>query len=166
MFPLWTNTSSLRSSAFIETAIKRERHLVPKATLQLIYRALIHPHFNYCNTVWLNCGITLTNKLQKLQNRAARVGRFQTTMKTLVTCLNSLMEKSSAPCSMKLKKPRWFISLYTGWLQNIYVLGLQYEKRHITLETLRINFASLYHGQIITKIALAIVAPSYGTNSH
>ena len=28
------------------------------------------------------------------------------------------------------------------------------------------NFASLYHGQIITKIALAIVAPSYGTNSH
>ena len=52
---------------------------------------------------------------------------------------------------MKLKKPRWFISLYTGWLQNIYLLGLQYEKRHITLETLRINFASLYHGQIITK---------------
>ena len=46
---------------------------------------------------------------------------------------------------MKLKKPRWFISLYTGWLQNIHVLGLQYEKRHITLETLRINFASLYH---------------------
>ena len=66
---------------------------------------------------------------------------------------------------MKLKKPRWFISLYTGWLQNIYFLSLHYEKQHITLETLRINFASLYHGQIITKIALAIVAPSYGKNS-
>ena len=66
---------------------------------------------------------------------------------------------------MKLKEPRWFLSLYTGWLQNIYVLGLQYEKQHITLETLRINFASLYYGQIITKIALAIVAPSYGKNS-
>ena len=25
--------------------------------------------------------------------------------------------------------------LYPGWLQNIYVLSLQYEKRHITLET-------------------------------
>ena len=61
---------------------------------------------------------------------------------------------------MKLKKPQWFISLYTGWLQNIYVLVL-----HITLETLRINFGSLYHGQIITKLALAIVVPSYGTNS-
>ena len=66
---------------------------------------------------------------------------------------------------MKLKKPRWFISIYTGWLQNIYVLGLQYEKRHITLETLRINFTSLYQEQIITKIALAIVTPSCGTIS-
>ena len=58
-------------------AIKRVRHLVPQATLQLIYQALIHPHFNYCNTVWAgNCGITLRNKLQKLQNRAARVLTF------------------------------------------------------------------------------------------
>ena len=50
---------------------KRVRHLVPQATLQLIYQALIHPHFNYYNT-----GITLRNKLQKLQNRAARVLTF------------------------------------------------------------------------------------------
>ena len=35
----------------------------------------------------------------------------------------------------------------------------------MTLETLRINFASPYHGQIITKIALELVAPSYETNS-
>ena len=57
-------------------AIKRVRHLVPKATLQLIYQAFIHPHFNYCNTVWGNCQINLRNKLQKLQNRAARVLTF------------------------------------------------------------------------------------------
>ena len=57
-------------------AIKRIRHLVPQETLRLIYQALIHPHFNYCNTVWGNCGITLRNKLQKLQNRAARVLTF------------------------------------------------------------------------------------------
>ena len=44
---------------------------------------------------------------------------------------------------MKLKKATM---VYTGWLQNIYVLGLQYEKRHVTLETLTINFASLSHG--------------------
>ena len=54
-------------------AIKRIRHLVSQATLQLIYQALIQPHFDYCNIVWRNCGITLRNKVQKLQNRAARV---------------------------------------------------------------------------------------------
>ena len=57
-------------------AIKRVRHLVPQATLQLNYQALIHPHFNYCNTVWGNCGITLRNKLKKLQNRAALLLTF------------------------------------------------------------------------------------------
>ena len=43
-------------------AIKRIRHLVPQATLHLIYQALIQPHFDYCNIVWGNCGITLQNK--------------------------------------------------------------------------------------------------------
>ena len=54
-------------------AIKRITHLVFRATLHLIYQALIKPHFDYCNIVWGNCGITLLNKIQKLQNRAARV---------------------------------------------------------------------------------------------
>ena len=54
-------------------AIKRIRHLVPYGTLHSIYQALVQPHFNYCNIVWGNCGVTLQDKLQKLQNRAARV---------------------------------------------------------------------------------------------
>ena len=54
-------------------AIKRIRHLVPQATLFLIYQALIQPHFDYCNIVGGNCGTTLQNKVQKPQNRAARV---------------------------------------------------------------------------------------------
>ena len=54
-------------------AMERIRHLVPQATLHLIYQALIQPHFDYCNIVWGNCGITLQNKIQKLHNRAARV---------------------------------------------------------------------------------------------
>ena len=54
-------------------ALKRIRHLIPRAILHLIYQALIQPHFDYCNIVWGNCGITLQNKLQKLENRAASV---------------------------------------------------------------------------------------------
>ena len=34
---------------------------------------MVEPHFDYCSIVWGNCGKTLSEKLQKLQNRAARV---------------------------------------------------------------------------------------------
>ena len=51
-------------------AIKRVRQFVPPATLHLIYKALIQPHFDYCNVVWRSSGIKLADKLQKLQNRA------------------------------------------------------------------------------------------------
>ena len=57
-------------------AIKRVRHLVPQATLHFIYQALTQPHFDYRNIVLGNCGITLQDKLQKLQNRAAQVLTF------------------------------------------------------------------------------------------
>ena len=42
------------------------RHLVPQATLNLIYQALIQPHFDYCSTVWGTCGVTLQDKLKKI----------------------------------------------------------------------------------------------------
>ena len=47
-------------------AMIRIRHLVPQATLNLIYQALIQPHFDYCSTVWGTCGVTLQDKLKKI----------------------------------------------------------------------------------------------------
>jgi hypothetical protein len=44
--------------------------------LQLIFNSLVQPYFNYFCTVWDNCNKTLAEKLQKLQNRAARVLTF------------------------------------------------------------------------------------------
>ena len=46
---------------------------MPQSTLLNIYNSLVQSHFDYCSLVWGNCGKTLSNKLQKLQNRAARV---------------------------------------------------------------------------------------------
>ena len=40
-------------------AIKRVRQFVPPATLHLIDKALIQPHFDYCNVVSGSCGIKL-----------------------------------------------------------------------------------------------------------
>ena len=46
---------------------------MPQSTLLNIYNSLVQPHFDYYSLVWGNCGKTLSNKLQKLQNFAARV---------------------------------------------------------------------------------------------
>ena len=56
--------------------LKRIRHLISAPTLHLIYQALVKPHFDYWDIVWGNCGEALRDKLQKLQNRAARVLTF------------------------------------------------------------------------------------------
>ena len=54
-------------------SIKRISHCVPPATLQNTYHGLVQSHFDYCSVVWGNCAKTLSDKLQKLQNRAVRV---------------------------------------------------------------------------------------------
>ena len=54
-------------------AIKRIRHLTPFNVLVKVYNSLIQPHFDYCNVVCGNCNKGLSEKLQRLQNRAARI---------------------------------------------------------------------------------------------
>ena len=57
-------------------ALKRCRRFVPQSTLHSVFNALIQPHFHYCSVVWGHCNKTLSYKLQKLQNRAARIRAF------------------------------------------------------------------------------------------
>ena len=47
--------------------------IVSQSTAVQIYNALIQPHFDYCTPVWDGLSSYLCEKLQKLQNRAARV---------------------------------------------------------------------------------------------
>jgi hypothetical protein len=54
-------------------AIRRIRDFVDRETLISIYNALVRPHFDYCSEVWNTLGIGLSSRLQKLQNRAARI---------------------------------------------------------------------------------------------
>ena len=42
-------------------------------TMRLIYNALIQPYFDYCSPLWDSCCAYLKEKLQKFQNRAARI---------------------------------------------------------------------------------------------
>ena len=54
-------------------ALKRIRPFIPTDVAAQIYNALILPHFDYCSPVWDGMSGCLSDKLQKLQNRAARV---------------------------------------------------------------------------------------------
>ena len=63
MQAIWMNLGTLR----------RIKPFVPITTLQTIYRALIQPYFDYCSPIWGVCDQNLKNKLQKFQNRAARI---------------------------------------------------------------------------------------------
>ena len=53
--------------------IKHVRDSVPKESLTLLYETLVKPYFRYCSSAWGKCGENLIDKLQTLQNRAARV---------------------------------------------------------------------------------------------
>ena len=53
--------------------LKRTKRFVHNETLHTIYKALTQPYFDCCSPLWDNCGVLLKEKLQRFQNRAARV---------------------------------------------------------------------------------------------
>ena len=53
--------------------LKRIKRLVPYKNLISVYKSTIEPYFDYCSTVWNSIGSELSSKLQRLQNRAARI---------------------------------------------------------------------------------------------
>ena len=54
-------------------ATKRIRHVIPFNVLINVYNSLVQPHFDYRNVLGGNYGISLSEKLQNLQNRAAGI---------------------------------------------------------------------------------------------
>ena len=71
-------------------ALKRVRPFVSMHTAIKIYKALIEPHFDYCSAVWDGLTQQLSEKLQKLQNRAIRVitkSSYDTSSRLLLTSL-------------------------------------------------------------------------------
>ena len=108
-------------------ALKRVRQFVPPSTLLCIYNALIQLHFDYRSVVRGNSSLKLSDKLQKLQNRAARVltySSFDTDASLLVESL--------------------------GWKNLSTQRNLQKALLVYTLPRLRLQtFVSFYHAQTI-----------------
>lgn len=55
------------------SALRRLKDFADKETLLSVYNALIYSYFKYCCEVWDVFGETQSKRLQKLQNRAARI---------------------------------------------------------------------------------------------
>ena len=53
--------------------LRRAKHYISQQSLVTLYKSLVQPYFDYCSLVWGNCTQTCKDKLQKLNNRAARV---------------------------------------------------------------------------------------------
>ena len=53
--------------------LRRIRPFLDISTDKLVYSATILPILDYCDVVWDNCNVTSTQKLQRLQNRSARI---------------------------------------------------------------------------------------------
>ena len=69
------NTISKKISAGL-ASLKRVSHLIPFDTRVNMYNALVMPYFNYCSAAWGNINKGLGDKLQNMQNRAARILTF------------------------------------------------------------------------------------------
>ena len=54
-------------------SLRQGRDTVDFSTLMIIYKSLIQPYFDCCAQMWGCLGATLSNKLQKLQNRAFHI---------------------------------------------------------------------------------------------
>ena len=53
--------------------LKMSKNYLPQGTLKILYNSLIETHFRHGNIIWGNCRETFLTRLQKLQNRAARI---------------------------------------------------------------------------------------------
>ena len=63
-------------SSKVSRAVGFSRHaksFLPKETLHTLYTGIVKPHFRYCYSVWGCAGLNKINRLQKLQNRVARL---------------------------------------------------------------------------------------------
>ena len=69
--------------------LKHAKKFLPFSALTSLYTSIVEPHFRYCCSVWGCAGTTEINRLQKLQNRAARI----VTNSSFDTPSNQLIEK-------------------------------------------------------------------------
>ena len=94
--------------------------------MQLIYNCLVQPYFDYCSAVWDSCSSYLANKLQKLQNRAAKVltsSSYDTNADYLFERLGWKKLGSQRRITKAIMVYKSLNGLAPGYLSNMFVDG-------------------------------------------
>ena len=76
MIKIWNGRNIKYVSSKVARAIgflKYTKNFIPRNCLNKLYRSIVEPYFRYCCSVWGCCSSTEKDRLQKLQNRAARI---------------------------------------------------------------------------------------------
>ena len=97
--------------------LRQLRDLLSLRNLIEVYNALVSPHFDYCSLIWGNCGTVLKNKLQKLQNRAARI-ITRSGYEIRSTSILSLLNWSNLESKMTQTKANMMFKIVNGAAPN------------------------------------------------
>ena len=119
-----THERTLQKIASGIGALKRLMPFISKDTAVIIYKALIEPHFDYCSSVWYGISDTLSQKLQKLQNRAARVitkSTYDTSAKPLLNSLNWDDLATRRKKQLLISVFKSIYGLFPSYLQDMFV---------------------------------------------
>ena len=104
-------------------ALKRIRPYISERTALQIYQALILTHLDYFSSVWGDCNLTLSDKLQKLQNSVARAITRSSYDRSASFLLNLLNWGDLITRRQKLKAILMFKTingLTRAYLQNLF----------------------------------------------
>ena len=120
-----------------------------QSTLLNIYNSLIQSHFDYCSLVWGNCGKTLSNKLQKLQNCAAHV----------ITSSNY-----DADVDSLLHKPSWRDLTSQHQIQNALMVFKSFYclvPKYLLSKFIKWHESNYYIKDLVNKLVVPFPRPNY-----
>ena len=72
---IWTSQLALTTNKISRGIgmLRYAKQYLPLSIVKIMYKNLVEPYFRYCCPVWGNAAVTVIEKLQKLQNRAAKL---------------------------------------------------------------------------------------------
>ena len=67
------NQIEKKKAAFSLYTLRKASPVVPRNIMCMLYNCILLPHFDYGDNIWGTCNVSSHHKVQKLQNRAAKI---------------------------------------------------------------------------------------------